>query len=87
LKRWQFPFSRWLPEYKNPGTIRADLFAGLTGAIVVLPQGIAFALLAGMPPHYGLYAAMLPCLIAALFGSSRLMVTGPANAISLTTML
>ena len=84
--RWQFPFSRWLPEYKSPGTIRADIFAGLTGAIVVLPQGIAFALLAGMPPHYGLYAAMLPCLIAALFGSSRLMVTGPANAISLTTM-
>ena len=86
MKHWQFPFSRWLPEYKNPGTIRADLFAGLTGAIVVLPQGIAFALLAGMPTHYGLYAAMLPCLIAALFGSSRLMVTGPANAISLTTM-
>ena len=53
---------------------------------MVLPQGIAFALLAGMPPQYGLYAAMLPCLIAALFGSSRLMVTGPANAISLTTM-
>ena len=84
--RWQFPFSRWLPEYKTPGIIRADIFAGLTGAIVVLPQGIAFALLAGMPPQYGLYAAMLPCLIAALFGSSRLMVTGPANAISLTTM-
>jgi SulP family sulfate permease len=86
LIRWQVPFSRWLPEYKTPGTIRADIFAGLTGAIVVLPQGIAFALLAGMPPQYGLYAAMLPCLIAALFGSSRLMVTGPANAISLTTM-
>ncbi|BEI41051.1 hypothetical protein PHIN9_09820 [Polynucleobacter sp. HIN9] len=66
--------------------VRADLLAGLTGAIVVLPQGIAFALLAGMPPHYGLYAAMVPCIIAALFGSSRLMVTGPANAISLTTM-
>lgn len=83
---WRLPFSKWLPEYQNPGTIRADIFAGLTGAIVVLPQGIAFALLAGMPPQYGLYAAMLPCLIAALFGSSRLMVTGPANAISLTTM-
>lgn len=82
----QLPFFKWLPEYQNPGTIRADLLAGLTGAIVVLPQGIAFALLAGMPPHYGLYAAMVPCLIAALFGSSRLMVTGPANAISLTTM-
>lgn len=84
--RWQLPFSKWLPEYRTPGTIRADIFAGLTGAIVVMPQGIAFALLAGMPPHYGLYAAMIPCLIAALFGSSRLMVTGPANAISLTTM-
>jgi SulP family sulfate permease len=83
---WQLPFSKWLPEYKNPGVIRADVLAGLTGAIVVMPQGIAFALLAGMPPQYGLYAAMLPCLIAALFGSSRLMVTGPANAISLTTM-
>jgi sulfate permease, SulP family len=83
---WQLPFSKWLPEYKNPGVIRADVLAGLTGAIVVMPQGIAFALLAGMPPQYGLYAAMLPCLIAALFGSSRLMVTGPANAISITTM-
>lgn len=84
--RFSFPFTRWLPEYQQPGVVRADLLAGLTGAIVVLPQGIAFALLAGMPPHYGLYAAMVPCIIAALFGSSRLMVTGPANAISLTTM-
>jgi SulP family sulfate permease len=84
--RWQLPFLKWVPEYKTPGVVRADIFAGLTGAIVVMPQGIAFALLAGMPPHYGLYAAMVPCLIAALFGSSRLMVTGPANAISLTTM-
>jgi SulP family sulfate permease len=47
---------------------------------------VAFATLAGMPPQYGLYAAMVPCIVAALFGSSRLMVTGPANAISLTTM-
>lgn len=84
--RFSLPFTRWLPEYQKPGVVRADLLAGLTGAIVVLPQGIAFALLAGMPPHYGLYAAMVPCMIAALFGSSRLMVTGPANAISLTTM-
>ncbi len=84
--RFSVPFTRWLPEYQKPGVIRADVLAGLTGAIVVLPQGIAFALLAGMPPHYGLYAAMVPCVIAALFGSSRLMVTGPANAISLTTM-
>lgn len=83
---FKLPFLRWVPEYQQPGVVRADLLAGLTGAVVVLPQGIAFALLAGMPPHYGLYAAMVPCITAALFGSSRLMVTGPANAISLTTM-
>ncbi|NPC59113.1 SulP family inorganic anion transporter [Caenimonas soli] len=77
---------RWLPIWRQPGVIRADLLAGLTGAVVVLPQGVAFATLAGMPPQYGLYAAMVPCVVAALFGSSRLMVTGPANAISLTTM-
>ncbi len=62
------------------------MLAGLTGAIVVLPQGVAFATLAGMPPAYGLYSAMVPCVIAALFGSSRVMVTGPANAISLTVL-
>lgn len=71
---------------RKAGALRADALAGLTGAIVVLPQGVAFATLAGMPPQYGLYSAMIPCIIAALFGSSRLMVTGPANAISLMTM-
>lgn len=85
---WQslLPFLAWMPMWRERGTVRADLLAGLTGAVVVLPQGLAFATLAGMPPQYGLYAAMVPCLVAALFGSSRLMVTGPANAISLTTM-
>ena len=80
------PLMRWRDEWRQPGAVRADLMAGLTGAIVVLPQGVAFATLAGMPPQYGLYAAMVPCIVAAVFGSSRLMVTGPANAISLTTM-
>lgn len=80
------PFERWLPLWRDPATWRADLMAGLTGAVVVLPQGMAFATLAGVPAQYGLYAAMLPCIVAALAGSSRLMVTGPANAISLTTM-
>jgi SulP family sulfate permease len=80
------PFLRWKHDWQQPGVVRADLLAGLTGAVVVLPQGVAFATLAGMPPQYGLYAAMVPCIVAALFGSSRLMVTGPANAISLTTM-
>ncbi len=80
------PVMRWRDEWRQPGALRADALAGLTGAVVVLPQGVAFATLAGLPPQYGLYAAMLPCIVAALFGASRLMVTGPANAISLTTM-
>lgn len=80
------PFLSWLPELRRPGNLRVDLLAGLTGAVVVLPQGVAFATLAGMPPQYGLYCAMVPCIVAALFGSSRQMVTGPANAISLTVL-
>ncbi len=67
----------------GPATLRADLLAGLIGAIVVLPQGIAFATLAGLPPQYGLYAAMVPAVVAALFGSSWHLVSGPTNAISL----
>ena len=82
----KWPFLRWRADWRQPGTLRADALAGLTGAIVVLPQGVAFATLAGLPPQHGLWAAMLPCIVAALFGSSRLMVTGPANAISLSTL-
>ena len=80
------PFLIWWPLLRDKRILRADILAGLTGAIVVLPQGVAFATLAGMPPAYGLYSAMIPCIIAALFGSSRVMVTGPANAISLTVL-
>ena len=57
--------------------------AGLTGAMIVLPQGVAFATIAGMPPEYGLYAAMVPAIIAALFGSSWHLVSGPTTAISI----
>lgn len=76
------PFLRWWPQI-NRHTLRADAIAGLTGAIVVLPQGVAFATIAGMPPEYGLYAGMVPAIIAALFGSSRLLVSGPTTAASL----
>lgn len=62
---------------------RADLVAGLTGAIIVLPQGVAFATIAGLPPEYGLYAAMIPAITAALFGSSWHLVSGPTTAISI----
>ncbi|MFT5173930.1 MAG: SulP family sulfate permease [Gammaproteobacteria bacterium] len=75
------PFLLWWPEV-NRKTLRADGLAGLTGAIVVLPQGVAFATIAGMPPEYGLYAAMVPAVVAALFGSSRLLVSGPTTAAS-----
>jgi SulP family sulfate permease len=83
--RW-LPILDWLPNWRRPGVVRADLLAAITNAVVVLPQGLAFATLAGLPAQYGLYAAMVPTLVAALFGSSRLMVSGPANAISLTTL-
>ncbi len=76
------PFTRWWPEVSRR-TLRADAVAGLTGAVVVLPQGVAFATLAGMPPVYGLYAAMVPAIIAALFGSSRYLVSGPTTAASI----
>jgi len=65
------------------GTLRADAMAGLTGAVIVLPQGVAFAMLAGLPPQYGLYAAMVPAIVAALFGSSWHLVSGPTNVISI----
>ncbi len=57
--------------------------AGLIGALVVLPQGVAYATLAGMPPEYGLYCAMLPAIVAALWGSSWHQISGPTNAMSL----
>lgn len=82
--RWSkiFPFLRWWPSV-NRRTLRADLLAGLTGAVIVLPQGVAFALIAGLPPVYGLYTAMVPPIVAALFGSSRHLISGPTTAISI----
>lgn len=62
---------------------RSDLFAGLTNAVIVLPQGVAYALIAGMPPEYGLYAAIFPAIIAALFGSSYHLISGPTAALSI----
>ena len=67
----------------NRDSLRADGMAALTGAVIVLPQGVAFATLAGLPPQYGLYAAMVPAVIAALFGSSWHLVSGPTNVISI----
>lgn len=76
-----FPFVKWLPGVAR-NDLKADFMAALTGAIVVLPQGVAFATIAGMPEQYGLYAGMVPAIIAALFGSSRHLVSGPTTAAS-----
>ena len=81
MERW-LPFLRWWPRV-NARTLRADATAGLTGGIVLVPQGVAFAAIAGMPPEYGLYAAMLPAIVAALWGSSWHLVSGPTTAISI----
>jgi sulfate permease, SulP family len=64
-------------------TLHKDFSAGLTGAVVVLPQGVAFAAIAGLPPQYGLYTAMVPAVFAALFGSSHHLISGPTTAISI----
>lgn len=72
----------WLADV-NASTLSSDLIAGLLGALLALPQSIAFATLAGLPPAYGLYAAVVPCAIAAVFGSSRHVMSGPTNANSL----
>ena len=76
------PFLRWWSRVDR-SSARSDLTAGVTGALIVLPQGVAFATIAGLPPEYGLYAAMVPAVVAALFGSSWHLVTGPTTAISI----
>ena len=76
------PFLAWRERMSAAG-LRADLGAGLISALLVLPQAIAFATLAGMPPEYGLYGAMLPAVVGALWGSSWHLVSGPTNATSL----
>jgi SulP family sulfate permease len=77
-----FPFLRWGKNLTKE-TVQVDLMAGLTGAAIVLPQGVAFAAIAGMPPEYGLYTSMVPAIIAALFGSSWHLVSGPTTAASI----
>ena len=77
------PFLSWFPY--SGATLRADFIAGLTVALVLVPQSMAYAQLAGLPPYYGLYAAFLPVVVAALWGSSRQLGTGPVAVASLLT--
>lgn len=77
-----FPFLSWF-RFVNKDTLKNDLLAGFTGAVIVLPQGVAFATIAGLPPEYGLYTAMVTPIVAALFGSSLHLISGPTTAISI----
>ncbi|MBU1425572.1 MAG: SulP family inorganic anion transporter [Gammaproteobacteria bacterium] len=78
-----FPFLSWWPL--NGTNVRTDLIAGVTVALVLIPQSMAYAQLAGLPAYYGLYAAFLPGMIAALWGSSAQLATGPVAVVSLLT--
>jgi SulP family sulfate permease len=82
VKQALFPFLSWWPMV-NKNTIKADLGAGITNAIVVLPQGVAFAMIAGLPPIYGLYTAMVVPVVSALYGSSWHLISGPNTPVSL----
>jgi len=76
-----FPFLTWLPIAKH--TLKDDIIAGITGTIIVIPQAVAFAMIAGLPPVYGFYTAMITPIIAALFGSSYHLVSGPTTTSSI----
>ena len=76
------PFLKW-KNLITKENLQSDIIAGFIGAVVVLPQGVAFATIAGLPPEYGLYSAIIPAIIAALWGSSKHLVSGPTTAISL----
>jgi SulP family sulfate permease len=83
---WQrlFPFLRWWPQV-NRHTLKNDLIAGLTVALVAIPQSLAYAQLSGVPAYYGLYATLIPVIVGVLFGSSLLLSTGPVAMTSLLT--
>ena len=83
--RWSrfFPFLHWFPI--NTEVLRIDLIAGITGGLVLVPKAMAYAQLSGLPVYFGLYAAFIPAIIAALWGSSRQLLTGPVAVVSLMT--
>lgn len=78
-----FPFVHWFPL--NRETIKSDLLAGITVSLLLIPQSMAYAALAGLPPYYGLYTAFLPVMFATLWGSSRHLSTGPVAVIAVMT--
>ena len=81
LKR-NIPIFDWLPSYKKKH-LKGDVVAGITVAIILIPQGIAYALIAGLPPIYGLYTALVPQIVYAIFGTARQVAIGPVAMDSL----
>ena len=77
-----FPILEWLPKY-NKTLFKGDLAAGLTVGVMLIPQGMAYAMLAGLPPIYGLYASIFPLIIYAIFGTTRQLAVGPVAMDSL----
>lgn len=77
-----FPILEWLPQY-NSDFFKGDLIAGLTVGVMLIPQGMAYAMLAGMPPIYGLYASIIPLILYAIFGTSRQLAVGPVAMVAL----
>lgn len=83
---WKFfPFLTWFGELKDKEVIRADIIAGVTVALVLIPQSMAYAQLAGLPAYFGLYISFMPVMVAALWGSSRQLATGPVAVVSIMT--
>ena len=80
-----FPILSWLPGYKKEW-LSGDVSAGITVGVMLIPQGMAYAMIAGVPPIYGLYAATFPLIIYALFGTSRQLAVGPVAIDSLLVM-
>ena len=80
-----FPFLTWIGELKDKEVLRADILAGVTVALVLIPQSMAYAQLAGLPAYFGLYISFMPVMIAALWGSSRQLATGPVAVVSIMT--
>lgn len=85
ILRTVFPFLNWFPY--SLSSFKHDAIAGITVALVLVPQSMAYAQLSGMPPHYGLYAAIIPCVIGALWGDSPFIATGPVAITSLLTVV
>ena len=83
LPRKLLPLFEWLPDYKR-SYLGQDLTAGLTVAVILIPQGMAYALLAGLPPIHGLYAAILPLILYSLLGTSRKLAVGPVALDAIT---